>query len=293
MDSSGRLYIADPERDTVWMITVQNVHSTTLAREDFSTAKVAIRDAHVHALALDPGGRVLAESQAWDPSAGLWTSVLWHLNSDTEPTRLSQRSGPGFFTATSSRTDRNGRHYAWDVDMADQTYSRFMVHDSEHGEQTLFGGEWRDEDDTDSALLGNIGDFMVTADGELVFTDHDCLRSLLDGRIRTLACGDRLKRPFFSMTFGDHNHLRGLTRDRMGHVWVTNYAAEHVVRIGNNGIQAVETESSGGYKPVGVFVSGHHLFVLEHSGDGLNLVYKSLPTGTEFSVTQLPTDPDE
>ena len=109
IDSEGRAYVADPERNRVWMIP------DALGKVG---APVVALAAHVHALAISPDGAVLAEEQHYDSASQAWINRLWQLDEPNRAELLETQRSEGFATSTSSRMDRQGNHYAWSVDMA-------------------------------------------------------------------------------------------------------------------------------------------------------------------------------
>ncbi|MEM7612917.1 MAG: hypothetical protein AAF270_14630, partial [Pseudomonadota bacterium] len=247
VDSQNQLYVADPERDRVWVLQVGVTGS-------LSAPTIAL-DRHVHALGLAPDGSVLAEAQSYDPDSGRWHSELWHLDHPKTPVVLLNRHAAGFVTATSPYVDEARKRYAWDADMVDRAYSRLLI-EGEAGERERVGGAWRDPEHHDAPLLGNVGDLLVLAEGRVLFTDFSCVREFREGALTALSCDGLLSKPLFSFTFGQHNHLRGLTRGDAGVTWVANYAARRVVRIDADGRQSVALASDRKFRPVGVFKHG-------------------------------------
>lgn len=277
VDHSGRMYVADPERDRVWVLPVVNGKSQ-------ETPVVALT-AHVHALGLAPEGVILAEAQEYDPRTNQWRSRLWELRHPAQPKPRVTRLASGFVTATSTRRDSAGRGYAWDADMVNRSYSRLLL-DDQGRKHTLAGGAWRREDQHESQLLGNVGDFLVTPEGVVWFTDFSCVRKLERGVIISLSCDGALRRPLLSLTLGEHNHLRGLARSHQDVTWVANYASRSVVRVAADGKQSIALRSGQGFKPVGLFHQDQRLYVLEHGRTALRVRVKDLSTGQVNDVAR-------
>lgn len=279
VDKHDHLYVADPERDKVWLIQINEVGR-------LGDPRTAL-EAHVHSLAVSPDGLVLAEAQEYNERTGRWLSQLWRLEHPDKSELLVSEESAGFTTITSPFVDAEDTHYAWDADMVDRTYSRFL-YKNESGEHALIGGVWRSPRNTHDRLLGNIGGFQVSREGEILFTDFSCLRSFFEGKLTTISCDELLKRPWFSLTFGDHNHLRGLTRGEGNTTWIANYASRRVVEVNTDGSQSTTFSSRRGFRPVGVFYHRKQLFILEHGSNQIRVQVLDLITKQVDQTMDLP-----
>ena len=167
------------------------------------------------------------------------------------------------------------------------------AHDDHHHE-LLAGGEMGFRDGAGShAQFFPIGGMTRTPEGDLLVTSGTAIRRVgPDGKVRTIAKGERLLKPryaFLARIFGEvHGHLSGIAVGVHGDIYVANSARSAVIRIDRYGSAEELVTAEDGWTPTGVATAGGSLYILEY-GHGVR-VRRIDANGTLSTMALVPPD---
>lgn len=259
-----------------WGIVVDsrgNVFYTDLAQvwkvEPSGKKSVAVAHVHTHELYLDSSDNLFGE-HLWYVAAGeQWWHRVWKLSPDGKlvdvipSRRLTQDWWEGLAVDSSFVRDSAGNMY-WAAGLG-KGQKAIMKRAPDGSVTQLAGGPKGDADGKGAAARFTRLDRMaVGADGSLYVLDVGRLRKVApDGSVTTLARGLGEKSGTMLAVQPQH-YLMGLWTDSVGNVYVANYGARQVKKVGPDGRVTVFLRARFPYAPTGGAVWRGSTYVLEY-----------------------------
>ncbi|MGH9492581.1 MAG: hypothetical protein ACRD2K_03690 [Terriglobales bacterium] len=281
-----------------WGIVVDskgNVFYTDLAQvwkvEPSGKKSVAVPHIHTHELYLDAHGNLFGEHLWYVAEGEQWWRRVWRLSPDGKledvipSRRLDKDWWEGLAVDSSFVRDSAGNMY-WPADLGKN--QQVVMKRAPDGSVTqLAGGAKGDADGKGAAARFRRIDRMAPGpDGSLYLLEEDRLRKVApDGSVTTLARGLGEKSGAMLAVEARH-YLMGLWTDSSGNVYVANYGARQVKKVGPDGRVTVFLRARFPYSPTGGVVWHGSTYVLEYM-DALDRprVRKVSPQG---EITTLP-----
>jgi hypothetical protein len=284
-----------------WGIVVDsrgNVFYTDLAQvwkvEPSGRKSVAVAHVHTHELYLDANDNLFGEHLWYVAEGEQWWRRVWKLSPDGKlvdvvpSRRLTQDWWEGVAVDFTFVRDSAGAMY-WSTGLAkDQKDQKVMVKRAPDASATLLaGGPPGDADGPGAAArFTRLGRMAAGPDGSLYVLDGDKLRKVAPGgKVTTLARG--LAEKSSTMLEAQPLHyLMGLWADSAGNVYVANYGARQVKKVGPDGRVTVFLRARFPYSPTGGTVWRGSTYVLEYmDAVGKARVRRVSPEG---KITTLP-----
>lgn len=252
VDSRGNVYYTDLKQ--VWRVDARGAKT------------IAVPNVHTHELYLDAHDNLYGE-HLWysgpQDGSGKWFYRVW------------KREPDGKIVEIVPATEGFRRDYSFVRDAAGDMYvARFegdratRVHKVDAGGQAqlLAGGAPGGRDGRGAqAGFADIRWMAYGADGNLYVTDdHDVRRVTPDGTVTALArkVGEHSAT---AMNVSSRHDLMGLCADAQGNVYVANYGARKVKKIGRDGKITDFTRSTFPWSATGVALAGNKVYVLEYA----------------------------
>lgn len=259
-----------------WGIVVDsrgNVFYTDLAQvwkvEPSGKRSVAVAHVHTHALYLDSSDNLFGEHFWYVAEGEQWWRRVWKLSPDGKledvipSRRLNQDWWEGLAVDFAFVRDSAGNMY-WSAGLGKD--QMVVMKRAPNGAVTqLAGGPKGDADGQGAAARFTRLDRMAAGpDGSLYVLDGDKLRKVAPGgTVTTLARG--LSEKSGSMFAVQPLHyLMGLWTDSVGNVYVANYGARQVKKVGPDGRVTVFLRARFPYAPTGGTVWRGSAYVLEY-----------------------------
>lgn len=277
VDSRGNVFYTDLAQ--VWKIDPSGRKS------------VAVAHVHTHELYLDSSDNLFGEHLWYVAEGEQWWHRVWELSPDDKlvdvipSRRLNQEWWEGLAVDFSFVRDSAGNMY-WSAGLG-KDKKTIMKRAPDGSVTQLAGGPRGDADGKGAAARFTRLDRMAAGpDGSLYVLDGDRLRKVApNGTVTTLARGLAEKSGTMLAVQPQH-YLMGLWTDFAGNVYVANYGARQVKKVGPDGRVTVFLRARFPYAPTGGTVWRGSVYVLEYM-DALDRprVRRVLPEG---KITTLP-----
>jgi len=276
VDGAGNVFYTDLKQ--VWKI------------EPSGKKSVGVPSVHTHELLLDAGGNLYGEHLWYEAARDEWWRRVWQLSpqgrlSELIPAaRLEAEWWSGALRDFTFVQDAAGNMY-WPAGEPGPEQTLVKKRAPDGSITTLAGGAARPGDGHGAAAgFSALGRMTVGPDGNLYVMDAGALRRVSPaGDVRTRARGlDEKSLTTFDV--GPLHRVMGLAADALGNVYVANYGARQVKKVGPDGKVTVFLRSRLPWSPAGVAVSGNTVYVLEYA---INRVRVRKVTA-EGRVTTLP-----
>ena len=203
---------------------------------------------HTHALAIDPGGRLVWEESAYDPARNSYAESIWQLAGG----RVSRRLGPLSPPPRGLGITFDSAGCSFHADQVSRG-GPALVHRWCRGRQSvrLVGGA-ADDRRFRPALVNDLGGTALAADGRFVFRHGGTVRAVdRRGRVQVLARNVA-------------NENFGIALDPSGALLVAEHGNRRVLRIAA-ARATVAARSPAGWGPTGVAAGRGFIVLLEAS----------------------------
>ena len=271
------LFAARASAHPGWGLVVDsrgNVFYTDLAQvwkvEPSGRKSVAVPHVHTHALYLDADDNLFGEHLWYVAEGEQWWRRVWKLSpagklEDVIPARrLDKDWWEGRAVDFTFVRDPAGYIY-WSADLGKN--QQVLMKRAPGGAVTqVAGGAKGDADGKGAAArFTRIDRMTVSDDGSLYLLDEDRLRRVAaDGTVTTLARGLGEKGGATFAVEARH-YLMGLWADPTGNVYVANYSARQVKKVGPDGRVTVFLRARFPYSPTGGTARHGSVYVLEYT----------------------------
>ena len=266
--ADGSVYFSDLER--VWMID---------ARRHLRLVRPGVPGRHVHEMAIGPDGAVWGEQQIYDSARQQWPAAIWRLSASHRSTYVVPETRSPLL-GTGVR--RDGRGCTFVVQNRPGGGPLLFSRCPGQAARLLFG------DPTHAAsyrqvLLSSYGGTAVGPDGSFYFRHKETVRRRTPrGAIERVASG--LSSENFGIAVGAAKEL-----------YVAEFAARRVIRVGADGRRGIALTSRAPFGPSGVTFHAGSLYVLEAGAEGRRdhpigyRVRRLSPTGAVETLAVLPS----
>ena len=252
VDSKGNVFYTDLKQ--VWKI------------EPSGKKSVAVADVHTHELRLDAQDNLYGEHLWYQAEGEKWWHRVWKLAPDGKLTEVVA-------TRELKAADFSGQVRDFSF-VADRAGNVFWVRDqvtvmrrATDGTITAIAGGSASAPGSMSSNEGftRLDRMAIGPDGALYLLDGGRLcRVAADGAVTTLARGlDERSVSMFEVS--PQHRLMGLGVDAEGNVYVANYSARQVKKVGTDGKVTVFLRAHLPWSPTGVAVSDAIVYVLEYT----------------------------
>ncbi len=269
VDSAGRIYFADADRNKIWRINRQG------------NLEAIIAGKHSHEITLDKAGNLYGTHLYYVEAGNQWFTSFWKLAPGSSPIDLvSSTTDPP--RGMGLLRDTEGNIYSGDYS---ENQVRVVKMSRDGQISVIAGGEKGHADGPGAqAKFTLIATMVFGADGALYVLDRDCVRRVtLDGVVTTIGA-----KPLAGIERRQRGQtLLGLTGDARGNVYAADweFACLRRIKPGNN----VDTVLASGWfwSPSGVTSVGNELYVLETVRQSAFALPAALGVGPYIRVRKL------
>ncbi len=252
VDKAGNVYYTDLKQ--VWRMDARGAKT------------IVVPNVHTHELYLDAAGNLFGE-HLWytgpQDGSGTYHFRIWKRSPDGRITDVVPATA-GFRKDESFVRDAAGNAYVAG-ESSGESKRKVVRRISPAGRSTRL-----------AAGFTNIRWMAIGADQNLYLVDDNHLCRVHtdgkdndgkgnDGKVTVLSrnLGDASANP---LSWSSDHQLMGIAADALGNVYVANYSAAKVKKVGRDGQVTIFDRSSGKWSPTGIALSGDKAYILESDG---------------------------